>query len=142
MATPIPLRKSKTQTEFAEEIGVGQDTLSLWKDRSGFWDRVDKENRHWGREKTATILLSLYQKAITDGDAPRIKLWLQYINEWVEKQDVKVEGTLGQLLDEIAKRNQPLVNENNRYPFGANQRGGTPGKDQRSKVEIKQSVLD
>ncbi len=142
IASPIPLRTPKTQEELAVEIGIDDDTFANWKRREGFWDRVLEETKHWGKDKTATVLLSLYQKAITDGDAARVKLWLQYINDWVEKQDVAVSGTLGQLLDEIANRNQPLVHDKNKHPFGTNQRGGTAGKDKGQKVAPKQSVLD
>lgn len=142
IASPIPLRVPKTQEEFAKEVGVNEDTLADWKKREGFWDRVIKETKHWGKDKTATVLLSLYQKAITEGDAARVKLWLQYINDWVEKQDVAVSGTLGQLLDEIANRNQPLVHDKNKHPFGTNQRRGTAGKDKGQKVAPKSALLD
>lgn len=134
MATPMPLKASKTQGEFAKEIRVDEDTLTAWKKREGFWDRVRKETKNWGKEKTATVLLSLYQTIIKSGNAAEVKLWLSYINDWIEKQDVVVSGTLGQLLDEIATRNQPLVNDKNKYPLRTNKRGGTAGENKGQEV--------
>lgn len=86
IATPEIFREQKTQGDFSEKFGIGQDTLSEWKSRDGFWDEVRKETRAFFKEKTPLIVASIYKKLATNPDGPLAKIWLQYIEEWKEEQ--------------------------------------------------------
>jgi hypothetical protein len=91
MALPEFYRVPKTQRELAEKFGVGEDTLSEWKQREGFWEAVERKRKEWGKERTPNVILGLYRKAVRDGNAAEAKLWLQYFEGWAEKVGVKHE---------------------------------------------------
>ena len=85
IATPCTLREPKTQQELSKKFGVGQDTLSEWKSRPGFWTSVKEKRRQWGQERTPDVIMALYKRIIRNGSAPEVKLWLQYFEDWFEK---------------------------------------------------------
>lgn len=80
-----PLREPKTQKEFAEKFGVSKDTLTDWKKRNDFWTEVEREWKKWGREKTANVMSKLYNTIMQKGENPNFRLWLQYFQNWGEK---------------------------------------------------------
>ena len=84
-ALPVSLRIPKTQKLFAKNFGLHQDTVSDWKKRPDFLKKVEKERQIWRREKTQDVVDVLYRKIIATGDAARIKLWLQFVEDWNEK---------------------------------------------------------
>lgn len=88
-ATPEPLREPQTQRELASTFGVGEDTLSEWKQRNGFWDAVHRELRMWSKSKTPNIIHALYKKA-QNGNAAEVKLWLQYVEGFSEKSTTEI----------------------------------------------------
>ncbi|MHA1225141.1 MAG: phBC6A51 family helix-turn-helix protein [Candidatus Hodarchaeales archaeon] len=99
MALPSPVREPQTQLELAKELGVDFTTLSRWKRVEGFWEEVGKIRKEWGRERTPTVILGLYKKAIAEGNAAEVKLWLKYFEDWDEKQVVKLEGEIERKLN-------------------------------------------
>ena len=89
LALPEPLRKPKTQTEFAKNYGLNDTTLSEWKNRPEFWREVRKRWQSWGKEKTGNVLLKLYSHAMsTKGGFESVKLWLEYFGELSEKLEI------------------------------------------------------
>jgi len=101
VATPEPLREPHTQSKLAEKFGVGDDTLSEWKQREGFWDDVRREIHSWGKNRTPNVVHALYKKAIS-GKAAEVKLWLQYIDGFSEKSVTQFEPPrLRKDIDEI-----------------------------------------
>lgn len=95
IATPEPLREPKTQRELAAKLGVGEDTLSEWKQRAGFWDEVKKEWNKWGKEKTNNVIARFYQRILSnDVSTADFKLWFQFFLDWSEKTEVEHSGTV------------------------------------------------
>jgi len=94
MATPEPLRKIKTQAEFAKEFEVSEHTLSKWKQRADFWEEVEKEWNRWGREKTSNVIASFYRKVMQENATTDYKLWFQYFLGWSEKVRGEIGGEL------------------------------------------------
>ena len=94
MTLPLFLRKEvfrfETATAFAKKYNVCPDTLTDWKRRDGFWDRVKRERPKWVKERASEVLASLYRKAISDGSASEVKLFLQYAGEFEESQVVRL----------------------------------------------------
>jgi hypothetical protein len=82
---PVSLRIPKTQKELAKNLGVGEDTLSEWKQRDGFFKAVEKKRKEWGQERTPEVIHALYKRIMKYGGATETKLWLQYIENWSEK---------------------------------------------------------
>ena len=94
ISLPEAFRMPKTQGELAVKFGVGEDTLSNWKKRVGFWDLVKEKRRHWGKERTPNVVMGLYRKAVRDGNAAEAKLWLQYFEDWTERKEVDLGGKI------------------------------------------------
>lgn len=113
VATPKELRIPKTQQELSQKFGVGQDTLSEWKSRPGFWISVVEKRKQWGRERTPEVIMALYNRIIRTGNAPEVKLWLQYFEDWSEKM-ISIEPPTRKYQDltnaELAELEQKLKN--------------------------------
>jgi hypothetical protein len=57
IATPSALRFPKTQRELSRKFGVGQDTLSEWKNRPRFWTSVAEKRKQWGEKERSRIAM-------------------------------------------------------------------------------------
>lgn len=79
VALPKELRSPKTQRELAKKFGVGEDTLSEWKQRDDFWSSVEEKRKNWGRERTPDVLLALHKRAVKTGDAQAVRLWYEIV---------------------------------------------------------------
>ncbi len=79
IAMPKALRNPKTQRELAVHFGVGEDTLSEWKQRADFWQLVDEQQKAWGRERTPDVLLALHSRAVKTGDPRAVRLWYEIV---------------------------------------------------------------
>lgn len=83
----LELIKIKTAEQFAARFGVTDRTLRLWKKKKKFWDHYNKNMKAWGRQKTPSVLLGLYRAAVRDGDGAKVKLWLQFFEDWVPREE-------------------------------------------------------
>ena len=86
IATPKSLREPATQGELAKQFGIGEDTLSDWKNRLDFWDEVVKERNRWTREKTSDVIHALYKRASESGGAQEVRLWMEIVEGLNSKQ--------------------------------------------------------
>jgi len=89
---PSPERVPKNQRELAFHLGVEESTLSNWKKTNGFWEEVRKKRIEWAKDKTSNVLLGLYRRALKEGGASEVKLFLQYAGEFNEKTILELEG--------------------------------------------------
>lgn len=78
----------KSQKAFAEKFNVSQDTLTDWNKSVKLRESL-MEIREWGRGLTKNVMASLYNTAIRKGSYYEVKLWLQTIEGWEEKQKVE-----------------------------------------------------
>ena len=81
------LLKIGTQKEFAAKYKIHQDTLTDWKKREDFQEKVDGGMKLWGKSKTPTVLLSLLRNITKKGGSQEVKLWLQFFQGFTEKQE-------------------------------------------------------
>ncbi|OGL76289.1 hypothetical protein A3E97_05160 [Candidatus Uhrbacteria bacterium RIFCSPHIGHO2_12_FULL_47_12] len=79
IATPSMLRSPKTQQELAGQLKVDVATLSDWKKRKGFWDKVEKKIAYESRERHADVMHSFYMNLLRKGQGKDVLVWLQYI---------------------------------------------------------------
>jgi hypothetical protein len=117
IALPKELRKPNTQVELSKHFRVGQDTLSEWKKRTGFWEEVAKQRKEWSKEKTSDIIYALYKRIIETGNAAEVKLWFQLIENWSERfrTSIEEENPLTKLTDrelaELIKKQKDIFNK-------------------------------
>lgn len=97
IALPNKLRKPKTQRELAHKFGIGEDTLSDWKHREGFWEEVERKRQNWGKERTPNVLLELYKKASETGYPRAVRLWFEVVED--KKFSDKVATTCPHCVD-------------------------------------------
>lgn len=98
------LLKIKKQLDFAKKFDVGPDTLSEWKDRKELWDLVDKYKKQWGKSKTPSVLAGFFRKAAREGDAARVRLWLEYFEDFSSKTKLGFEDDKIELVEIKIKR--------------------------------------
>lgn len=99
-----------TQKSFAEKFGLHQDTLVDWNKTLGLQSSMEQV-RAWATHLTKNVVLALYNNAIRKGNQMEVKLWLQVVEGWEEKQKVEHEylGVAG-ITYEIVKA--PKIAEN------------------------------
>lgn len=102
ISLPKELREPKTQAELSKHFRVGQDTLSEWKKKTGFWEEVASQRKNWSKEKTSEVVYALYKKAVDTGGAPEVKLWFQIMEGWSERliSFTEKENPLASLTDQ------------------------------------------
>lgn len=78
----------ENQKDFAEYYGVEESTLSRWKQRPDFEERMDKILRMWAIDKTPDVVQGIYRAAIKGNPASQL-LWLQYFKKFNPKQEIE-----------------------------------------------------
>ena len=89
-AMPTPERMQlgiDNQTQFAKYYNISERSLTRWKDRPDFEDRVDKIQLMWGKEKTADVIQGIYRAAVKGNPMSQL-LWLQYFKKFNPKQEI------------------------------------------------------
>jgi hypothetical protein len=105
LATPIDLREVKTQGDFANKIGVGQDVLSDWKKREGFQDLLMDTIKSNFRERSASVLRAVERRAHASGGTQDAALFFKatgFIKDGTELK-LGIDDELKNALDKVAK---------------------------------------
>lgn len=107
IATPDNFRDIQTQGEFAKKFNVEQPTLTNWKKRDGFWDRVRDERKEIMKDKMVNkVIMAVYRKALRDGTSKEAKLLLELSGEYEEKRilDARISNLTPERAKEIDER--------------------------------------
>ena len=76
--TPGQFRQPETQKEFAESVGVCEDTLTDWKKHPQFNFFVGQTTKGWIRDHMTDVIGGLYLKASSDKAGARdVELFLR-----------------------------------------------------------------
>ncbi len=76
-ATPRAIRQLKTQKEFANKIGVSEDTLTDWKRNPYFWPLFQKFISEWIKSRIPDVINGLYKKSCGKGHAKDVLAFLK-----------------------------------------------------------------
>lgn len=76
---PEHLRDPRTQRDFAKEYRVNEHTLVEWKNSENFHNDCVSATREWAQDKYPNVMYALYRKAVKDGSAQEVKLWLKAV---------------------------------------------------------------
>lgn len=90
----LELIKIKTRQELAKKLGVHRSTLYEWQNTEELWAKVNKYKKEWGKKKTPSVLLGFYRKAISEADAARVRLWLEFFEDWKSKSEISLNENI------------------------------------------------
>lgn len=77
-ATPSQFKEPSTQKEFAQSVGVCEDTITDWKRHPQFWTLVSAALAEWIKERIPDAIGGLYEKIlIGKGGAKEVELFLK-----------------------------------------------------------------
>lgn len=92
----------QTQKDFAEKFGLNETTLVEWNKHKTPIEYQDIDWRKWAAPLTKNVVATLYDRITGsdkgDGDAARIKLWLQAVDGYVEEQNINHDVSHATLL--------------------------------------------
>jgi hypothetical protein len=98
----LQLSGIQTQKDFAEQYDLNEDTLVKWNKAKPPVEFQDIDWRKWAMPLTKNVVATLYDRITGsekgDGDAARIKLWLQAVDGYVEEQNVNHDVSHATLL--------------------------------------------
>lgn len=97
-----------TQKAFGERFNVHPDTLTDWNRTVAVVSSMEQV-RNWATHLTKNVVLALYNNAIRKGNMLEVKLWLQVVEGWEEKQKVEHEYLgVASVQYEIVKVEKPI----------------------------------
>ena len=105
MSTPDPMKDPKTHEAFAQKFGVCPDTLSDWKNRVDFWEKVEEFRGHWGKERTANVLVKFYNQIVGSSkvQTDALRLWFEMFSDLTQKIEVSGTVTTGPTLANMSE---------------------------------------
>lgn len=84
----LALSDCRTLGDFSEKFGVSRDTLTDWKQKPVPPEYEAIDWRTWAKQLTTSVVALLFEGIQKDKDAPRIKLWLQAVDGYVEQSNI------------------------------------------------------
>lgn len=86
-----------TQKQFSDTIGVAAQQISEWKAELMKDNDSFQMTKAFMRRLTKNVLGALYRMALKEGDAARIKLYMQIVESWKESVGVEHSGGIDDL---------------------------------------------
>lgn len=74
------LLRIRTQSEFAAKYGLSLDTLTSWNVKIEAYQLREKR-KEWMRNLFSNVVMALYRKALSEADAPRVRLFAELVEE-------------------------------------------------------------
>lgn len=109
----------QSQKEFAKKFGLNETTLVKWNKEKPPVEFQDIDWRKWAVGLTKNVVATLYNKIEEEGDAARVKLWLQAVDGYVEEQNINHDlttetlGSVRELIMGMNNKKTPVANESN-----------------------------
>ncbi len=74
----------KNLSDWSVKNGVHRNTISRWKNQSGFKKELFQQRMEWGSDQLGDVLEG-WKKACIKGNVQAIELWLGYFTGWDKK---------------------------------------------------------
>jgi hypothetical protein len=81
----LELISIQSQNAFADKFGINKNTLVAWNQKILESDHLN-DVRTWARPLAKNVIMALYNTGMNKGNPNAIKLFLQVVNGWEEKQ--------------------------------------------------------
>ena len=91
----------KNKVELGKFLQISDRQIYNIADMEDVINLKKEEMKKWFSKSTPNIILALYRKAIEEGDAARVKLWMQIIEEWKERSEWDLGEETRQTLQDI-----------------------------------------
>ncbi len=88
-ATPRLFREPETQKQFAEAVGVCEDTLTDWKQHPRFWPLVQQAMSEWMKDRIPDVIGGLYLKTQEKPTAKDVEMFLRLAGSEINKNNNK-----------------------------------------------------
>lgn len=88
-ATPRIFREPKTQKQFAEVVGVCEDTLTDWKQSPHFGPLIQQALIEWMKDKVPDVVGGLYVKTQEKPTAKDVEMFLRLAGSEINKNNNK-----------------------------------------------------
>lgn len=108
MALPTKYRKPRTLKEFCKKYDVDVQAVNRWKKDDDFIKQVQNLRKKNLIDQSGEVLDALLERA-KKGEPSAIKLYFQYVENFMEGQKHEVNGTLADLMREIGNNDDGLV---------------------------------
>jgi hypothetical protein len=83
----IDLALIKTKKEFAKKFCLSTQMMSGWDSHPDLNKKVKASWKQWCKMYTPNVLAKFYEKLMEEGDAARMKIWMQTIEEEKSEED-------------------------------------------------------
>lgn len=100
MALPSQFRKPKTLKDFCKKYDLDMQSVNIWKKDDDFIKEVQNLRKKNLIEQSGDVLDALTERA-KKGDPAAVKLYFQYVENFMEGSKHEVSGTLADLMKEI-----------------------------------------
>ena len=77
----------KNTQEFCDKYKINRGTAWQWAKKVEAEPDSIALVKRWSTTYLSNIMHAFYLRTLKEADAPRVKLWLQFIHEWVEPKD-------------------------------------------------------
>ena len=105
------LLRIKNKGEFAKAFGLHPGTITEWSQKLAASGHLE-EIRGWAQQLTKNVVLALYRQILIEGDAPRVKAWMQIIEKLEIDQPTAIKVEINQRILKIGEKyEQELAKE-------------------------------
>ena len=124
-ANMVRLLKIKTQEQFRAEYRIGsKETITRWN------RKIEEEGLlvaggvpEWLKKLTPNVMARFYQHTMRDGDAARMRTWLEYVEKWSPKQELTGPNGTALPTPILINLNKDAVRSDDRHEEGVGDDG-------------------
>ena len=102
----IELTKVRNIKEFSKKYAIPYQLLIDWKIEAKKDGTYRSKFKEWAKNLTPNVVGRLYQKIMEEGDAARIKLWKEFIEE--EGDKLSIDASLAKIIKNMEEDGEEI----------------------------------